>query len=166
MSEYTIFIHAKPYIVKYFREVYGVPAKFPKKSFYNSLIGKFLIKPKDNYNVKLSAELAESDSHLQISLPYFSHKDIRTYNQISVTGENFISSQLRQDFYLALMLYVKDFLSGEFLSDKTPYVNTAIKSFIEKYELNVDCFSTLLKQYHRTETTRSKKKRKHIIKLN
>jgi hypothetical protein len=162
MSDLSIFIKAKPYIVQYFRQVYGIPACFPKKSFFNLLLSKLLSKPPKNYvfNIKIMEYQSKSNEYLQIKLPYCTNKDVRSFNYLTQIGEDAIARELRNEFYLALMTFVKNFLIAGFERNKTAYINTAIKLFIEKYNLDVDCFSTLLKQYHRTETVKSRKKRK------
>jgi hypothetical protein len=159
MSEYTILVPAKPYIVQYFRKVYGIPCQFPKKSFFNLLIGKFLMpQPGTTTGAKQIIERTHSAQWLKISLPHFENKDIRTYNHLSNTGTEAISRELRNEFYLALMSYVRKFLRTEFTRRKEPFVNTAIRLFIEQYELDFDCYATLVKQYQRTESTKSRKK--------
>jgi hypothetical protein len=162
MSDYTVFVKAKPYIVQYFRQVYGNPCRFPKKSFFNLLLAKVLIMPpKDvTYDVKLLENLIHSTEHLQIQLPYFTNKDVRSYNYLTRVGKETVARELRNEFYLALMTFVKNFLRSGLEHNQISYINTGIKLFIEKYNLDVDCFNTLLKQYHRTETIKSRKKRK------
>jgi hypothetical protein len=159
MSEYTILIHAKPYIVQYFRKVYGIPCKFQKKSFFNLLLGKFLIPQPVSAVVKAKqiTERSHSAQWLRIALPHFENKDIRTYNHLSNAGTEAISRELRNEFYLALMNYVRKFLCCEFARRKEPFVNTAIRQFIEEYELDFDCYSTLVKQYQRTGAVKRKK---------
>jgi hypothetical protein len=156
MSEYTIHVPAKPYIVQYFRKVYGAPCAFPKKSFFNLLIGKFLM-PQPITATAAAKQLIErthSAQWLQIALPHFENKDIRTYNHLSTAGTEAMTRELRNEFYLALMSYVRKFLSSEFARRKDPFVNTAIRQFIEEHELKFDCYPTLIKQYQRTESKR------------
>ncbi|MDR1198351.1 MAG: hypothetical protein LBK94_04975 [Prevotellaceae bacterium] len=162
MSDYTVFVKVKPYIAQYFRQVYGNPARFSKKSFFNLLLSKFItIPPKDCvFDIKLFDERSNSDEYLQVQLPYCTNKNIYSHNYLTRIGEDAIARELRSEFYLALMTFVRNFLIDGFRQKKTAYINTAIKLFIEKHNLDVDCFNTLLKQYHRTETVKSRKKRK------
>ena len=88
MSEYTVLVPSKPYIVQYFRQVYGTPCQFYKKSFFNLLLGKFLI-PQPSTAAKEAKQIIErahSAQWLQIALPHFENKDIRTYNYPSIAG--------------------------------------------------------------------------------
>jgi hypothetical protein len=157
MSEYTILVPAKPYIVQYFRQVYGTPCQFPKKSFFNLLLGKFLMPQPitSATEAKQLIERARSAQWLQIALPRFENKYIRTYNHLSNAGTEALTRELRNEFYLALMSYVRKFLCSEFTRRKEqPFVNTAIRQFIEEYQLDFDCYPTLVKQYQRTGTVK------------
>lgn len=157
METYTVKISVKYYIKQFFESRYGKPAELPKRTFFNALLYRLLMKPPSDFIPK-PEELNTEEQWLEIKLPSFENKDIRSYNYISQVGLKRLKFELRTEFYTDMYKYVKEFMCEEFKKDYNAYICLAIQRFIEDYGLDPKCYDTLIKQYNRSELAKRRGK--------
>ena len=159
MQTYTcIHLKIKPYVKQYFEFVFGKPCDFPNKYLFNLLLHRLLSKVPADYIPK---PIDMDDPELiSIILPYYSDKDIRYYNYLSETAQEILRSKMRDELYLQLKLYVRKFMCDEFRKQENnrPYVNIAIRMFIDEHGMDPTCFDTLIRQCNRSEIKKNAKK--------
>jgi hypothetical protein len=138
MSAYTVSINVKPYILQWVVKQYGTPAIFPKKSYLNYLIGELIAKPPAGFVPRPVTD------NLDVELPFYTGKDVRSYNFVSDTSKKILAEHLRRQFYFALF----DEIDTRRHSLNTGF-GSAIRMFMEKYDIDEIWFETLKKQEYR-----------------
>jgi hypothetical protein len=146
MSEITISTTVKPYILKWVTQQYGAPARFPKQHYINYLIGELIAKPPKDYIFK------PTNDNLIIQLPYFTGKDIRSYNYLSQNSKKELARSIRQLFYYTMFDEVQK-ITLKLHTNK----GSAIRIFMEKYDIDEEHFETLKKKEYRKRQKHPKK---------
>ncbi|MDR2773229.1 MAG: hypothetical protein LBC19_00550 [Tannerella sp.] len=120
-SGITVSVTVKPYVFRWISSVYGIPAKFPKRSYLNFLLGQLIAKPPSGFVYRLT------DDNLLIELPFFTGKDVRVYSWLSENSKKELVRSIRQQFYVSM------FDEVEFNRYKLGMsTGTAIRLFMEK----------------------------------
>jgi hypothetical protein len=147
-SDVIIRVHCEPYLVRFLETLYGTsPISFPKNSNFNMLLDVFLEKPPLGYQ-----EFVDGEKNLQIRLPYFEVKDIRSYNYLSPTKQRIFAKEVWKFFKITFRQEIaKCIVIGLDRKD-------AIELFVEKYNLSQDCWDALEKDFQRYLKLRSKKR--------
>ena len=138
-SPITINVKCDQYLVRFLEKLYGPsPIVFPVKSNFNMFLDVFLQIPSLDYHQQDFGE-----NTLIIQLPYFENKDVRSYFYLSEKAQEkfveeiwkFFKITFRKEIskYIVLGLYRKD----------------CIELFIDKYNLSLDCWDMLEKDYQR-----------------
>jgi hypothetical protein len=147
-SNVIIRLECEPYLIKFLEKLYGPsPVNFPRKSNFNCILDVFLERtPPDFTRPDFGSR------NLDIHLPFFELKDVRSYNYLSPTKEKIFIKEIWKYFkityrgdiakYIVLGLDRKD----------------ALDLFIEKYDLSQDCWDFLEKDFQRYLKIRSKKR--------
>jgi hypothetical protein len=148
-SGVTISVDVKPYILQWIKHHYGIPARFPKKSYTNLLIGELIAKPPRGY-------VPGSDSgNLSVELPFYVGKDVRCYNYLSSNSRKALTENLRQQFYFSM------FEEVEYNKSRLQTtIGVAIRMFMEKYDIDEAHFETLKKKEYRKRRTEKRVKEK------
>jgi len=144
-SQIIIRIKCEPYLIRFVETLYGPsPISFPKNSNFNTLLDVFLDKPPLDH-----IEQDYGESTLSIQLPYFDNKDIRSYNYLSAKKQAAFVKELWKFFKITYRGYIsKLIVAGLDRQD-------AIEIFIEKYDLSLDCWDFMEKDFQRYLTLRS-----------
>lgn len=103
MSQFTIRLTIEPYLKKYLLAISSnkvEPIRFKNKSEYNRLLEKLISK-----HGRILPP-SKKDNTVEIELPYFMSKDVRSYNKLSVISENILREIIRNDFRLDLWLFL------------------------------------------------------------
>jgi hypothetical protein len=137
-SEITISVTVKPYILQWISVQYGTPARFPKRSYINCLIRELIAKVPKNVVPK------PTNDNLIIELPFFAGKDVRHYNWLSENSKQELASSLRQIFYFSMFENI-DWNKHQLKMN----TGSAIRLFMEKYDIDEEYFETLKKKEYR-----------------
>jgi hypothetical protein len=139
-SDLTICVPCPEYLVKFLEKLYGKsPVAFPRNSNFNAILDVFLEKQPPNSKPISSLET----SSLVIRLPYFDHKDVRSYNFLSPTKENILIKEIWKFFKITFRSEIsKSLCLGLDRKD-------AITLFMEKYDLPEDGRDLLEKDFQR-----------------
>ena len=145
-SEITLRVKCEPYLVKFLETLYGKsPVSFPKKSNFNAILDVFLEKQPLEYH-----EPDYGASTLIVLLPYFEQKDIRSYNYLSPIKQRIFIKEIWKFFKITYRGEIAKYVvMGLDRQD-------SLDLFIEKYNLSLDCWDFLEKDFQRYVKLRSK----------
>lgn len=131
-------IRSKPHLTRFLEALYGPqPISFPRRSNFNLLLNEFVEKP-----VPLHEPCTE-DHCVLVSLPTFEDKDIRSYNFISEKRQRIFMQVVYRKFKITFRTEIsKSIMIGL-------QKQQALELFIEKYNLSLDCWEMLDKDYRR-----------------
>lgn len=138
-SQIILRVKCEPYLVKFLETLYGPsPISFPKNSNFNTILDVFLDKAPFDYH-----EPEYGVNTLKIQLPYFEHKDIRSYNYLSPKKQTAFVKEIWKYFKITYRSEIaKCIVMGLDRQD-------AIEIFIEKYNLSLDCWDFMEKDFQR-----------------
>ena len=144
-SDIIIQVKCEPYMIKFLETLYGPsPISFPKKSNFNALLDVMLGKPPFNYT-----QADYGDKCLTIMLPYFENKDIRSFNYLTPRKQEAFIKEIWKFFKISYRCEIAKYVVlGLDRKD-------AIELFIEKYNLSLDCWDFLEKDFQRYRSLRS-----------
>jgi hypothetical protein len=139
-SDLTVSVPCPFYLVKFLEKLYGKsPVVFPRSSNFNAILDVFLEKQPPDAKPISSLET----SALVIRLPYFDHKDIRSYNFLTPTKESILVKEIWKFFKITYRSEIsKSLCLGLDRKD-------AITLFMEKYDLPEDSRDLLEKDFQR-----------------
>lgn len=147
-SNIIIKVKCDVYLIRFLETLYGQsPIKFPNASNFNAILDVFLDKPPlDHVPPYYDQET------LEIQLPFFENKDVRSYNYLSPLKQRILIKEIWKYFKITFRGEVaKHIINGLEKQD-------AIDLFIEKYNLPVDCWDALDKDFQRYLKLRSKRR--------
>lgn len=150
-SQIVISVPCEEYLIRFLEKMYGPsPISFPKKSNFNTLLDVFLDRPPMNHT-PVTPE--DPGKFLQVELPYFEQKDIRSYN--------YLTAKMERAFVKEIWKFFKITFRGEIAQLLVLGLDRkdALEIFMEKYNLPQDCWDALEKDFQRYLKLRSKKKR-------
>ncbi|MEI7723459.1 MAG: hypothetical protein WCK09_00285 [Bacteroidota bacterium] len=147
-SNIIIRVRCEPYLIRFLETLYGgSPISFPKNSNFNAILDVFLDKPPLGHH-----DPDHGENTLAIQLPYFELKDIRSYNYLTETKQRIFIKEIWKFFKIT---YRQDIAKCVVMGlDR----KDAIELFIEKYDLPLDCWDSLEKDFQRYLKLRSKKR--------
>jgi len=155
VSDIIIRVKCEPYLIRFFETLYGQsPIKFPKNSNFNTYLDVFLDK------TPLDFKIPEYGDHtLEILLPTFERKDIRTFNYLSPKRQEIFTKELWKFFKITFRSEIsKSVLMGLDRKD-------AIELFIEKFNLSQDCWDFMEKDFQRYLKMRLMRKSRRLNKI-
>jgi len=126
-------------LIRFLETLYGPsPINFPVKSNFNMFLDVFLQKPPLDYQDKDHGE-----NTLLIQLPYFEVKDVRSYYYLSDKAQAKFVEEIYKFFKITFRREISKYIVlGLFRKD-------SIELFIDKYNLSLDCWDMLEKDYQR-----------------
>lgn len=126
-------------MIRFLETLYGPsPINFPVKSNFNMFLDVFLQKPPLDYQDKDHGE-----NTLLIQLPYFEVKDVRSYYYLSDKAQAKFVEEIYKFFKITFRREISKYIVlGLFRKD-------SIELFIDKYNLSLDCWDMLEKDYQR-----------------
>jgi hypothetical protein len=152
-SETIVSFTCPSYLIKFFEYNFGTkPILFPTKHRINRMLERHIEIPLSDYIPPTGENVME------IRLPFFVTKDVRSYNYISPLSQKILIHVLKSIF---IEVFYSEIDSA--LIDKYPK-KFAINFFIEKYRLPIDCYDQLKKDYQRYLNSINMKKRSKFMK--
>jgi len=99
---YTVFLTLEPYLAQWLRHQHGGedPIRIKRGSAEADLLRLFLKKQPTDPEFK--PQLKALPGQVEVILPFFKHKDIRTYNYLPPRGEICLHACIRNRFKVAL----------------------------------------------------------------
>jgi len=147
-SSVILKVKCKPYLVSFLETLHGKsPISFPKNSNFNTILDVYLDKPPLAY-----IESDYGESFLEIRLPYFEFKDIRSYNYLSPSNERIFVKEIWKFFKITFRRETSQQILRGLEKQE------ALEIFIKKYNLSQDCWDMLDKDFQRYVKTRQKNK--------
>jgi hypothetical protein len=146
-SPISINIRCDQYLIRFLETLYGPsPVSFPVKSNFNMFLDVFLQKAPLDYQQQ---EFGKDT--LVVQLPYFENKDVRSYFYLSEKAQAKFVEEIWKFFKIQFRCEIGScILIGLYRKD-------AIELFIDKYNLPVDCWDMLEKDYQRYLRIRRKR---------
>lgn len=138
-SPITVKIKCDQYLIRFLETLYGTsPINFPVKSNFNMFLDVFLQQPPLDYQ-----QQDFGDDTLIIQLPYFEVKDVRSYYYLSDKAQAKFVGEIYKFFKITFRCEISKYIVlGLFRKD-------SIELFIDKYNLSLDCWDMLEKDYQR-----------------
>jgi hypothetical protein len=154
MSLQIIKIKCEVYLIRFLESVYGAqPIKFPKGSNFNNILSYNLgFTPPDNKDTGYGEET------LLVEIPYFENKDPRVYNYLSPKKQEIFRDEVYCLFKMTFRTDITKILLMQFKRQK----KRALEMFIEKYNIPLDCWDMLDKDYSRHIQLGWKKKKRQF----
>ncbi|MGA2824316.1 MAG: hypothetical protein ABSE72_12420 [Bacteroidales bacterium] len=152
MSNQIIKIKCDFYLIRFLESIFGPqPIKFPKSHNFNNILSYNLgFIPPDYQDPDFGNET------LLVELPYFENKDPRVYNYLSPKQQKIFRDEVYCLFKLTFRTDITKILLMQFKRQK----KRALEMFIDKYNIPLDCWDMLDKDYSRhIQLTWKKKKR-------
>ena len=144
----TITIRVRSYHKSFLTAIYGVePLSFPRKDDFNRILNLLLTNNPPEYSA-----YDRSDVNLEIRLPFFEDKDVRSYFHLSPTREKILFDKIDDLFKIVFRDEMDQYTTMGVA------VHTAVRLFMENYRLSEDTFDMLVKDYNRTKVRRRVKK--------
>lgn len=146
---YTVFLELEPYLAQWLRHQSGgeYPIRIKRGSAEADLLECFLRpQPKDpDYTPQLKAEPGQ----VEIVLPWFKSKDIRTYNYLSPKAAVCLHMCIRNRFHVT---FWKEMYT---LANVKRCINISLEEWMEKNGIEVDDrnYNTLQKIFQRKRAT-------------
>jgi hypothetical protein len=145
-SPIIIRVKCDPYLARFLETLYGgSPVSFPKKSNFNAILDLFLERPDLDY-----VEPDYGANTLEIRLPYFDHKNILSYYYLSPAKQEIFVNQVWKFFKVTYRAYISRCIVVGLERQE------AISIFITKYNISLDSWDLLEKDYQRYLKVRSK----------
>lgn len=141
-------VKCRTYLIRFLEHTFGPqPIAFPRKHDFNNILDFLLAKPPLDYH-----EPDYGEETLEIKLPYFEDKDVRSYNYLSAFKQDKFEARIAQYFKIVYHAEINKYINLAFLR------KDAIELFMDEYNLPVDCIDMLEKDYSRYLTIRWKRK--------
>jgi hypothetical protein len=138
-SDITIKIKCDQYLIQFLETLYGPsPIVFPVKSNFNMFLDVFLQKPPLNYQ-----EQDYGKNTLIVQLPYFENKDVRSYYYLTQKAQQKFVDEIWKFFKITFRREISKYIVVGL------YRKDSIEMFIDKYNLSLDCWDMLEKDYQR-----------------
>jgi hypothetical protein len=146
-SDLTISVPCPLYLIQFLETLYGKsPVVFPRGSNFNAILDVFL----EKQPVNPKAGPSPDENLLIVALPYFEHKDIRSYNYLTHGKEQVFIKELWKFFKITYRAEIaKSICLGLERKD-------AIELFVEKYNIPLDSWDLLEKDFQRYLKLRQK----------
>lgn len=150
-SPYIIKIKCDLYLVRFLEKLYGpAPISFPKNSNFNNILDVFL--EKRPFDPDLLDKQDTTGTFLELRLPFFEDKNVSSYNYLSPSKQRIFIKEVWKYFKITFRSEIaRHVVLGLDRKD-------AIELFIEKYDLPVDTWDLLEKDFQRYIVLRRKKK--------
>ena len=138
-SPIVIKIKCDLYLVRFLEKLYGPsPIVFPEKSNFSMYLDIFLQQPPLGYKEKDYGE-----NTLSIQLPYFENKNVFTFFYLSEVEQQKFVKEIWKFFKITFRKEIsKCIMVGLYRMD-------SIELFVSKYNLPLDCWDLLEKDYQR-----------------
>lgn len=139
-SDLTISVPCPLYLIRFLETLYGKsPVVFPRSSNFNSILDVFLEKQPMEPKLKTVSDFPI----LIIALPYFEHKDIRSYNFLTSCKEQVLVKEIWKFFKITYRSEItKSLCLGLDRKD-------AIDLFMDKYDIPQENWDLLEKDFQR-----------------
>lgn len=127
------------YLVRFLETLYGPsPVSFPDKSNFNMFLDVFLTQPPLNYQ-----ETEHGQNTLSIQLPYFENKNVNSYFYLTQKAQQKFVDEIWKFFKITYRSEISKYIMVGL------YRKDSIEMFIDKYNLPLDCWDMLEKDYQR-----------------
>lgn len=144
-SQTIISVKCEPYLIKFLEALYGPsPITFPKNSNFNNILEYFLDKPPLDLKPP-----NDEEENLAIKLQFLENKNVVYNNYLSPNRQRVLTGEINRFFRITFRMEISKMIClGLQRQD-------SIEIFIEKYNLSLDCWDMLEKDYQRYLKIRS-----------
>ncbi len=138
-SPIVIKIKCDLYLVRFLEKLYGPsPISFPAQSNFNMFLDVFLSQPPLNY-----LEQDHGENTLLVQLPYFENKNVLSYYFLTQKAQQKFVDEIWKFFKITYRSEISKYIMVGL------YRKDSIEMFIDKYNLPMDCWDMLEKDYQR-----------------